>query len=165
MIPILRPKGDIKEPSNHRFCLSVSSLLSHLFCLTCKKSWRTLYLCDKLSRYLPKHSILFNDLYATYALHVDRATARRTACLNYSHLDAFKSKVDRRFIDASPTSFHSTETIITSKSIDINERFKQPANGRGSEPCIRTAGGWGGADDRPPPPPENSKTKKDSDKR
>ena len=59
VVPILKPKGDIKEPSNHR----PISLLSHLSKIVEK------VVCDQLSRYLTEHSILFNDQYAYRPCH------------------------------------------------------------------------------------------------
>ena len=54
VVPILKAKGDINEPSNHR----PISLLSHLSKIVEK------IVCDQLSRYLSEHNILFHDQYA-----------------------------------------------------------------------------------------------------
>ena len=59
VVPILKPHGDVNDPSSHR----PISLLSHLSKVVEK------LVCDQLSRYLSDHSILFYNQYAYRSCH------------------------------------------------------------------------------------------------
>ena len=59
VVPILKPKGDVNDPSSHR----PISLLSHLSKIVEKIA------CDQLSRYLSDHNILYADQYAYRSCH------------------------------------------------------------------------------------------------
>ena len=59
VVPILKPHGDVNDPSSHR----PISLLSHLSKVVEK------VVCDQLSRYLSDHSILFYNQYAYRSCH------------------------------------------------------------------------------------------------
>ena len=54
VVPILKPKGEVNDPSSHR----PISILSHLSKIVEK------IMCKQLSRYLSDHNILYANQYA-----------------------------------------------------------------------------------------------------